>query len=229
MDLELHARGTSLPREDPRLGRGEPAARTSATRCTTRLRLTRDDHAALGQDPRQEGLARLGLAEGVRRPGLERDPAATCSRKRRALAGAPRVVPVRPGDGGAGDHGLRHARAAEALPARHRQRRSLVEPGLQRARLGLRPRVAEDQGRARSGDNYIVNGQKTWTTLGQYGDWIFCLVRTSTEGKPQTGISFLLIDMKIARRHGAADHHARRRARGQRGLVRQRRGAGRRT
>ena len=47
-----------------------------------------------------------------------------------------------------------------------------------------------------AGDRYIVNGQKTWTTLGQYGDWIFCLVRTSNEGKPQTGISFLLIDMK---------------------------------
>ncbi|GGH50590.1 acyl-CoA dehydrogenase [Comamonas phosphati] len=47
-----------------------------------------------------------------------------------------------------------------------------------------------------SGDKYIVNGQKTWTTLGQYGEWIFCLVRTSSEGKPQTGISFLLIDMK---------------------------------
>jgi len=41
-----------------------------------------------------------------------------------------------------------------------------------------------------------VNGQKTWTTLGQFGEWIFCLVRTSNEGKPQTGISFLLIDMK---------------------------------
>src|SRR6476660_7024455 len=48
----------------------------------------------------------------------------------------------------------------------------------------------------RRGDKYIVNGQKTWTTLGQYGDWIFCLVRTSSDGKPQTGISFLLIDMK---------------------------------
>ncbi len=47
----------------------------------------------------------------------------------------------------------------------------------------------------RQGDTYVVNGQKTWTTLGQYGEWIFCLVRTSTEGKPQTGISFLLIDM----------------------------------
>ena len=48
----------------------------------------------------------------------------------------------------------------------------------------------------RHGDHYVVNGQKTWTTLGQHGDWMFNLVRTSNEGKPQTGISFLLIDMK---------------------------------
>jgi alkylation response protein AidB-like acyl-CoA dehydrogenase len=48
----------------------------------------------------------------------------------------------------------------------------------------------------RQGDSYIVNGQKTWNTLGQYADWIFCLVRTSTEGRQQQGISFLLIDMK---------------------------------
>ncbi|SFP67079.1 acyl-CoA dehydrogenase family protein [Tranquillimonas alkanivorans] len=47
----------------------------------------------------------------------------------------------------------------------------------------------------REGDHYIVNGQKTWTTLGQHADMIFCLVRTSKEGKPQEGISFLLIDM----------------------------------
>ncbi|EDQ31835.1 Acyl-CoA dehydrogenase [Hoeflea phototrophica DFL-43] len=47
----------------------------------------------------------------------------------------------------------------------------------------------------RNGDHYVVNGQKTWTTLGQYADKIFCLVRTSKESKPQQGISFLLIDM----------------------------------
>ena len=47
----------------------------------------------------------------------------------------------------------------------------------------------------RDGDDYIVNGQKTWTTLGQYANMIFCLVRTSNEGKPQAGISFLLIDL----------------------------------
>ncbi|QEW22449.1 Acyl-CoA dehydrogenase [Marinibacterium anthonyi] len=47
----------------------------------------------------------------------------------------------------------------------------------------------------REGDHYIVNGQKTWTTLGQYADWIFCLVRTDPDVKQQEGISFLLIDM----------------------------------
>lgn len=49
----------------------------------------------------------------------------------------------------------------------------------------------------REGDEYIVNGTKTWTTLGQYADWIFCLVRTGgPEVKNQNAISFLLIDMK---------------------------------
>ncbi len=48
----------------------------------------------------------------------------------------------------------------------------------------------------RQGDKYIVNGQKTWTTLGQHADWIFCLVRSNAEARKQEGISFLLIDMK---------------------------------
>ncbi len=48
----------------------------------------------------------------------------------------------------------------------------------------------------RDGDHYIINGQKTWTTLAQYADWIFCLVRTDPNAeKRQQGISFLLIDM----------------------------------
>ncbi|MGC6471957.1 MAG: acyl-CoA dehydrogenase family protein [Parvibaculales bacterium] len=48
----------------------------------------------------------------------------------------------------------------------------------------------------RDGDDYIVNGHKIWTTMAQHADWIFCLVRTDNSGKPQQGISFLLIDMK---------------------------------
>jgi len=55
----------------------------------------------------------------------------------------------------------------------------------------LRTTAVRDAGSA----DFIVNGQKTWTTLGQHGDWIFCLVRTDPDVKKQLGISFLLIDM----------------------------------
>ena len=48
----------------------------------------------------------------------------------------------------------------------------------------------------RRGDHYVVNGQKIWTTLAHYADWIFCLVRTDASDKRQEGISFILIDMK---------------------------------
>lgn len=50
---------------------------------------------------------------------------------------------------------------------------------------------ADDQG-----DHYLVNGQKIWTSWAHYADWMFCLVRTSREDRPQQGITFLLIDMK---------------------------------
>ena len=64
------------------------------------------------------------------------------------------------------------------------------EPGSGSDLASLRTKAVRD------GDHYVVNGQKTWTTLAQTADWIFCLVRTSNEGKSQEGISFLLIDMK---------------------------------
>ena len=48
----------------------------------------------------------------------------------------------------------------------------------------------------RDGDDYVLNGSKIWTTYAQYADWMFCLVRTAVEDRPQKGISFLLLDMK---------------------------------
>ena len=112
-----------------------------------------------------------------------------------ALAGAPRVAPFGP---------VMVAPVIMAFGSAEQQKRFLPgiasgdvwwsqgysEPGSGSDLASLKTRAQ------RQGDRYIVNGQKTWTTLGQYGDWIFCLVRTSTEGKPQTGISFLLIDMR---------------------------------
>jgi len=64
------------------------------------------------------------------------------------------------------------------------------EPGAGSDLASLQTRAVRD------GDHYIVNGQKTWTTLAQYADWIFCLVRTDPDApKRQAGISFLLVDL----------------------------------
>ena len=64
------------------------------------------------------------------------------------------------------------------------------EPGAGSDLAGLRMRAVRDD------DRYVVSGQKIWTTYVQWADWMFCLVRTSQEDRPQKGISFLLIDMK---------------------------------
>jgi len=68
------------------------------------------------------------------------------------------------------------------------------EPGAGSDLASLTTRAV--RGADADGDHYIVNGQKTWTTLAQYADWGFFLVRTDTDAKAQEGISFLLIDMK---------------------------------
>ena len=112
-----------------------------------------------------------------------------------AMAGAPRIVPFGP---------VMVAPVIMAYGNKEQQERFLPgiasgdvwwsqgysEPGSGSDLASVRTKAE------RQGDKYIVNGQKTWTTLGQHGEWMFNLVRTSNEGKPQTGISFLLIDMK---------------------------------
>jgi alkylation response protein AidB-like acyl-CoA dehydrogenase len=112
-----------------------------------------------------------------------------------ALAGAPRIVPFGPVMVApvimAFGNAEQHARFLPGIASGEVWwSQGYSEPGSGSDLASVRTRAE------RQGDKYIVNGQKTWTTLGQYGDWMFNLVRTSTEGKPQTGISFLLIDMK---------------------------------
>jgi len=65
------------------------------------------------------------------------------------------------------------------------------EPGAGSDLAGLRTTAK------REGEEWVINGQKTWTTLAQYADWIFVLARTDASVKKQEGISFFLVDMKI--------------------------------
>ena len=68
------------------------------------------------------------------------------------------------------------------------------EPGAGSDLAALKTRA--DRVSTSSGDHYLVNGSKIWTTYAQHADWMFCLVRTEASARRQDGISFLLIDMK---------------------------------
>jgi len=162
------------------------------------LRLTRDDMQRWARILGSKGWLGWGWPKEFGGPGwsaVQRH----LFEEECALAGAPRVVPFGP---------VMVAPVIMAFGSKEQQARFLPgiasgevwwsqgysEPGSGSDLASLKTRA--ERVRTSSGDKYIVNGQKTWTTLGQYGEWIFCLVRTSSEGKPQTGISFLLIDMR---------------------------------
>ena len=112
-----------------------------------------------------------------------------------AAAGAPRVLPfgvrmvapviMRFGNAAQKQHFLPRILSGEDWWCQ-----GYSEPGAGSDLASLKTRAV------RRGDHYVLNGQKTWNTLGQWADWIFVLARTATEGRPQEGISFLLVDMK---------------------------------
>jgi alkylation response protein AidB-like acyl-CoA dehydrogenase len=158
------------------------------------LHLTRDDMQRWGQILGKKGWLGHGWPSEFGGPGWNAVQKHLFEEEC-AMAGAPRVVPFGP---------VMVAPVIMAFGTPEQQKRFLPgiasgdvwwsqgysEPGSGSDLASLKCKAE------RQGNMYVVNGQKTWTTLGQYGEWIFCLVRTSNEGKPQTGISFLLIDMK---------------------------------
>jgi len=158
------------------------------------LRLSRDDHQRWAKILGAKGWLGHGWPKEFGGPGWNAIQKHLFEEEC-ALAGAPRVIPFGP---------VMVAPVIMAFGNAEQQQRFL--PGIGSGEVwwsqgysepGSGSDLASLKCKAeRVGDKYIVNGQKTWTTLGQYGEWIFCLVRTSSDGKPQTGISFLLIDMK---------------------------------
>ena len=158
------------------------------------LRLTRDDMQRWARILGKKGWLGYGWPKQFGGPGWNAIQKHLFEEET-ALAGAPRIIPFGP---------VMVAPVIQAFGNAEQQQRFL--PGIASGEVwwsqgysepGSGSDLASLKMRAeRKGDKYLVNGQKTWTTLAQHGEWIFCLVRTSTEGKPQTGISFLLIDMK---------------------------------
>jgi alkylation response protein AidB-like acyl-CoA dehydrogenase len=111
-----------------------------------------------------------------------------------AAAGAPRAVPfglkmVAPVIMAFGSPQQQQRYLPKILSAEEWWCQGYSEPGAGSDLASLKMRAT------REGDEYVLNGQKTWTTLGQYADWIFCLVRTDPDVKPQRGISFILVRM----------------------------------
>jgi alkylation response protein AidB-like acyl-CoA dehydrogenase len=157
------------------------------------LRLTKDDYVRWHKILASKGLGRAGLAGRIRRPGLDPGPAPHLRRGMRARRHAADHA-VRRQHGRPGHHGLRQpGTEAHYLPrilsCEDWWCQGYSEPGAGSDLASLKTTAV------REGDHYIVNGQKTWTTLAQHADMIFCLVRTDTGVRKQEGISFLLIDM----------------------------------
>ncbi|MDM0114207.1 acyl-CoA dehydrogenase family protein [Variovorax sp. J22R133] len=181
-------------REDIRAWVAENLPKELSHKVHNALELTRDDLQGWAKILGKKGWLGYGWPKQFGGPGW------TAVQKHlfeeeTALAGAPRIIPFGP---------VMVAPVIMAFGSPEQQKRFL--PGIASGEVwwsqgysepGSGSDLASVKTKAeRKGDKYIVNGQKTWTTLGQFGEWIFCLVRTSSEGKPQTGISFLLIDMK---------------------------------
>ena len=186
-------------REDIRAWVGENLPRDISHKVHNALRLTRDDMQRWAKILGLKGWLGHGWPKEFGGPGWNAVQKHLFEEEC-ALAGAPRVVPFGP---------VMVAPVIMAFGNAEQQQRFLPgiasgevwwsqgysEPGAGSDLASLKTR-AERKSVPGKGDIYVVNGQKAWTTLGQYGEWIFCLVRTGTEGKPQAGISFLLIDMK---------------------------------
>ena len=158
------------------------------------LRLTRDDYVRWHRILAAKGWAAPGWPVEYGGPGwtpLQRH----IFEEECALAGTPQVLPfgvnmVAPVIMAFGSQQQKDYYLPRILSCEDWWCQGYSEPGAGSDLAALKTSAVRD------GDHYIVNGQKTWTTLAQHADMIFCLVRTDPGVRKQEGISFLLIDMR---------------------------------
>ena len=158
------------------------------------LHLTRDEHVQWQRILHERGWGGPGWPKEHGGPGWT-PTQQYIFEEECAAAGAPRLIPfgikmVAPVIMAFGSPEQQKRFLPRILSAEDWWCQGYSEPGSGSDLASLKTKAVRD------GDHYVVNGQKTWTTLGQHADWIFCLVRTDAQAKPQRGISFLLIDMK---------------------------------
>ena len=154
-----------------------------------------DDIVTTHADPEQGRSGGAELAGGVGRQGLDAAAAPDLGR-RDAVGLRARAAGVQRQHGRPGDRrtsARRRSRNASCPPTANLDIwwcQGFSEPEAGSDLASLRTRAVRD------GDDYVINGQKTWTTLGQYADWIFVLARTNPDApKKQAGISFILVEM----------------------------------
>ena len=194
MDLEYSAAESTF-RDDVRAFIRANLPRTLAAKVFGHKRLTRDDFLRWHRTLHTRGWSAPTWPKEFGGPGLDRRRAAHL-RRGKLLRPAHRRSSRSACAWWRRCSWLTAARRSSSTSCRASSRASTggARATASPARAPTSPRSRRSA--ARRGDVYVVNGQKTWNTLGHLADWMFCLVRTTTEGRSQEGISFLLIDMK---------------------------------
>lgn len=158
------------------------------------IELSRDDHRQWQRCLHQRGWGGVGWPREFGGPGWS-PTQRYLFEEESAAAGGPRLIPfgvkmVAPVIMAFGNEAQQRRFLPGISSAEEWWCQGYSEPGAGSDLASLKTRAVRD------GGHYVLNGQKTWTTLAQHADWIFCLVRTDPDVKPQRGISFLLVDMK---------------------------------
>ncbi|HEY2682030.1 MAG TPA: acyl-CoA dehydrogenase family protein [Steroidobacteraceae bacterium] len=156
--------------------------------------LTREDHVKWQRTLHERGWGGMAWPKAFGGPGWN-SVQQYIFEEESALAGGPRLIPfgtkmVAPVIMAFGNAAQQQRFLPKISSGEEWWCQGYSEPGAGSDLASLKTRAV------REGEFYVVNGQKTWNTLGQYADWIFCLVRTDTSAKQQSGITFLLIDMR---------------------------------